>query len=53
MDARELLRRYLEQRRDLGEQELVLDAPFLVVAYERSTLAPLVVGWIGDPTQTR
>lgn len=25
MDARELLRRYLEQRRDLGEQELVLD----------------------------
>jgi len=35
------------------EQELVLDAPFLVVAYERSTLAPLVVGWIGDPTQTR
>ena len=34
-------------------QELVLDSPFLFVAYERSTLAPLVVGWIGDPTQTR
>ena len=26
MDARELLRRYLEQRRDLGERELVLDS---------------------------
>src|ERR1700680_2168477 len=26
MDARVLLRRYLEQRRDLGETELVLDA---------------------------
>jgi hypothetical protein len=25
MDARDLLRRYLEQRRDLGESELVLD----------------------------
>ncbi|HET9004563.1 MAG TPA: hypothetical protein VFN39_11235, partial [Gemmatimonadaceae bacterium] len=25
MDARERLRRYLEQRRDLGESELVLD----------------------------
>ncbi|MDN5899476.1 MAG: serpin family protein [Brachybacterium sp.] len=35
------------------ERELVLDSPFLVIAYERSTLAPLVVGWIGDPTQTR
>ncbi|MFC7455584.1 serpin family protein [Brachybacterium sp. GCM10030267] len=35
------------------EHELVLDSPFLVVAYETSTLAPLVVGWIGDPTQTR
>lgn len=35
------------------EQELVLDAPFLFVAYERATLAPLVLGWIGDPTQTR
>src|SRR5699024_12354634 len=34
-------------------KELVLDAPFLYVAYERSTLAPLVLGWIGDPTQTR
>ena len=35
------------------EHELVLDRPFLVVAYERTTLAPLVAGWIGDPTQTR
>jgi hypothetical protein len=26
MDARESLRRYLEQRRDLGESELVLDS---------------------------
>ncbi|MCT2177917.1 serpin family protein [Brachybacterium muris] len=33
--------------------ELVLDSPFLFVAYETSTLAPLVLGWIGDPTQTR
>ncbi len=37
----------------VAEQELVLDSPFLVLAYERTTLAPLVVGWIGDPTQTR
>ncbi|WP_114853410.1 serpin family protein [Brachybacterium sp. YJGR34] len=37
----------------IGEHELVLDAPFLVVAFETSTLAPLVVGWVGDPTQTR
>ncbi len=36
---------------EILEQELVLDSPFLVVAYERSTQAPLVVGWIGDPTQ--
>ena len=35
------------------EHELVLDQPFLLVAYHRSTLAPLVVGWIGDPTRTR
>lgn len=34
-------------------KRLVLDAPFLCIAYERSTLAPLVLGWIGDPTQTR
>lgn len=34
-------------------KELVLESPFLYVAYERSTLAPLVTGWIGDPTQTR
>lgn len=33
--------------------ELVLDSPFLFVAYETSTLAPLVLGWIGDPSQTR
>ncbi|HEX9384109.1 MAG TPA: hypothetical protein VF908_11955, partial [Gemmatimonadaceae bacterium] len=26
MDARALLRRYIEQRRELGESELVLDA---------------------------
>ena len=26
MDVRDLLRRYLEQRRDLGETELVLDS---------------------------
>lgn len=38
---------------DVEMQELVLDSPFLFVAYERETLAPLVVGWIGDPTQTR
>lgn len=34
-------------------KELVLDEPFLYVAYERTTRAPLVAGWIGDPTQTR
>ena len=34
-------------------KELVLDSPFLFIAYETSTLAPLVLGWIGDPTQTR
>ncbi|MGP9844897.1 serpin family protein [Brachybacterium sp. 107] len=33
--------------------ELVLDSPFLFVVYERTTRAPLVLGWIGDPTQTR
>lgn len=33
--------------------ELVLDSPFLFVAYEKATRAPLVLGWIGDPTQTR
>ncbi|GAA1491270.1 serpin family protein [Brachybacterium sacelli] len=36
----------------IDEHELVLDSPFLVVAYERSTRAPLVLGWIGDPTRT-
>ena len=34
-------------------KELVLDRPFLFVAYERTSRAPLVLGWIGDPTQTR
>lgn len=34
-------------------KELVLDSPFLFVAYETSTLAPLVLGWIGDPSLTR
>jgi len=42
-----------ETSAQIPEQELVLDSPFLVVAFERSTLAPLVLGWIGDPTQTR
>ncbi|WP_245851167.1 serpin family protein [Brachybacterium vulturis] len=42
-----------ETSAQVPEHELVLDSPFLVVAYERTTLAPLVVGWIGDPTQTR
>jgi serpin B len=37
----------------IPDQELVLDAPFLFVAYHRESLAPLVLGWIGDPTQTR
>ncbi|ASK67152.1 serpin family protein [Brachybacterium avium] len=43
----------VETSAQVPEQELVLDSPFLLVAYERTTLAPLVVGWIGDPTQTR
>ncbi|GAB2541587.1 serpin family protein [Brachybacterium huguangmaarense] len=35
----------------MGEpRELVLDAPFLVVAYETTSRAPLVIGWVGDPT---
>lgn len=34
-------------------KELVLDSLFLFIAYETSTLAPLVLGWIGDPSQTR
>lgn len=34
-------------------KELILDSPFLFIAYETSTLAPLVLGWIGDPSQTR
>ncbi|WP_299304172.1 serpin family protein [uncultured Brachybacterium sp.] len=42
-----------ETSAQIPDHELVLDAPFLFLAYERSTLAPLVVGWIGDPTETR
>lgn len=38
---------------DAEPRELLLDEPFLFVAYETSTLAPLVLGWIGDPSQTR
>ena len=38
---------------DAEPKELLLDEPFLFVAYETSTLAPLVLGWIGDPSQTR
>ena len=34
-------------------KELVLDRPFLFVAYERTTRAPLVAGWVGDPRQKR
>lgn len=34
------------------QRRLVLDSPFLVLAYETSTRAPLVGGWIGDPTRT-
>lgn len=30
-------------------KRLVLDAPFLYLAIERSTRAPLVVGWVGEP----
>lgn len=41
-----------ETSAQVPERELVLASPFLVVAYERTTLAPLVVGWIGDPTTT-
>src|SRR5690606_38992238 len=42
-----------ESSAPLEEEELVLDAPFALVAYHHSSRAPLVVGWIGDPTQTR
>ncbi|GAA4529511.1 serpin family protein [Brachybacterium paraconglomeratum] len=42
-----------ETSAQMPDQELVLDSPFLFIAYERTSLAPLVVGWIGDPTQTR
>ncbi|MGP9538301.1 serpin family protein [Brachybacterium sp. AOP43-C2-M15] len=34
-------------------RRLVVDAPFLLVAYETRALAPLVAGWIGDPALTR
>ncbi|MGY5765844.1 serpin family protein [Brachybacterium sp. DNPG3] len=43
-----------ESAADVGEpRTLALDVPFLYLAIERSTLTPLVVGWIGDPSQTR
>lgn len=32
-------------------RQLVLDRPFLFVVVERSTRAPLVLGWTGDPRQ--
>lgn len=35
------------------DHEITFDVPFLLVAYERATGAPLVAGWVGDPTQTR
>ena len=35
------------------QRRLVLDAPFLVIAYETTTRTPLVAGWIGDPSRTR
>ena len=35
------------------QRRLVLDAPFLVIAYETTTRTPLVAGWIGDPSLTR
>lgn len=34
-------------------KQLELDAPFLFIAYETSTRTPLVLGWIGDPSQAR
>lgn len=43
-----------ETAADIGEpRTLDLDVPFLYLAIETSTLTPLVVGWIGDPSQTR
>lgn len=33
----------------LEPHELVLDVPFLVVAVETASRAPLVLGWVGDP----
>ena len=38
---------------ELEQEELVLDSPFVLVAYHRDSRAALVLGWIGDPTQTR
>lgn len=38
---------------ELEPKELVLDSPFVLVAYHRDSHAPLVMSWIGDPTQTR
>ena len=45
MDAREQLRRYLEQRRDLGESELVLDSMSVDDALARpAAVAPVPLG---------
>src|SRR5688572_33095180 len=46
MDARELLRRYLEQRRELGESELVLDTL-------RVEEVMRLLGAAGRPSSTR
>lgn len=35
------------------QRRLVLDAPFLVIAYETTLRTPLLAGWIGDPSLTR
>jgi uracil-DNA glycosylase family 4 len=58
MDAREQLRRYLEQRRDLGESELVLDsmsvddALALLGAKDGATRSPSAGGSSGTPRAT-
>src|SRR3954464_10498499 len=49
MDAREALRRYLEQRRDLGESELVLDS--LSVDEARRLLGAAGRGSSADATE--
>jgi uracil-DNA glycosylase family 4 len=58
MDAREQLRRYLEQRRDLGESELVLDsmsvddALALLGAKDGAARSPSAGGASGTPRAT-